>query len=157
MVKYRFLTDEELKEFEEEFKHFLIANGLHAEEWEKMNKDNPDKAIEIVGLFSDLILDKVYDKTNFIIHSSAKAIKAFKFNKETAVLIGVDLKGKGEFPENNLLQFITNNASDIVIYGTSKSFSEENRNKELHFLVKHGAVVTDEKVFNYLAEIKGKQ
>lgn len=157
MVKYRFLTDEELKGFEEEFKHFLIANGLHAEEWEKMNSENPDKAIEIVGLFSDLILDKVYDKTNYILHTSPKALKAFKFNKENAVLIGVDYKGEGELPEAGVIEFIANNAADMLIYGTSKSFSEENRNKELHFLVKHGAVVTDEKVFEYLAEIKGKQ
>ena len=60
MVKYRYLTDQELQEFEEEFKHFLIANGLHAEEWEKLNNEDPDKAIEVVGLFSNLILDKVY-------------------------------------------------------------------------------------------------
>ena len=157
MVKYRFLTDEELKEFEEEFKHFLIANGLHTEEWEKLNKDDPDKAIEVVGLFSDLILDKVYDKTNYILHISGKALKVFKFNKGNAVLLGVDFKGEGGFPEENVLAFISKNASDMLIFGTSKSFPEEKRNQELHFFVKHGAVVTDEKLFNYLAEIKEKQ
>ena len=82
MVKYRFLTDEELKEFDEEFKHFLIANGLHAEEWKAMNEKDPDRAIEVVGLFSDLILDKVYDKTEYILHQNPTSLRAFKFYKE---------------------------------------------------------------------------
>jgi len=157
MVKYRFLSDVELKEFEEEFKHFLIANGVHAEEWEKLNNENPDRAIEIVGLFSDLILDKVYDKTEFLIHQDTKSIKAFKFFKENAVLIGVDYKGEGDLPENDILKFLSENAADMLIYATSKTFSEENRNKELHFLVQHGAFVTSHEVFDYLSKVKEEQ
>ena len=37
-MKYRCLTDEELKELEPEFKQFLIVNHVHAEEWEELNK-----------------------------------------------------------------------------------------------------------------------
>lgn len=157
MVKYRFLTDEELKGFDEEFKHFLIANGLHAEEWKAMNENNPDKAIEIVGLFSDLILDKVYDKTEHVLHIGEKNMKAFKFFKEKAVLIGVEFKGEGVIPKVNTMKFIVDNASKMLIYGTSKSFTEEKRNQELHFLVKNGAVLSDEKVFDFLVKMKEEQ
>jgi len=157
MVKYRFLSDEELKEFDEEFKHFLIANGLHAEEWKAMNEDNPDKAIEIVGLFSDLILDKVYDKTEFLIHVGEKNLKVFKFFNEKAILLGVEYKGEGSFPDDEILKFVVDNADQMLIFGTSKSFTEEKRNQELHFLVKHGAIVTDEKVFEFLAKTKEEQ
>ena len=31
-MKYRLLTDEELKELEEDFKHFLITNNIYNEE-----------------------------------------------------------------------------------------------------------------------------
>jgi hypothetical protein len=37
-MKYRCLTDDELKELETEFKHFLISNGVHTEEWEQLNR-----------------------------------------------------------------------------------------------------------------------
>ena len=154
MVKYRYLTDQELQEFEEEFKHFLIANGLHAEEWEKLNNEDPDKAIEVVGLFSNLILDKVYDKTNFIVHVDEKVLKAFKFYDDRAVLIGVDYKGVFNFPDENILQFIAENGSEMLIYSTSKSFSKKNRNKEIHFLVKLGSNLSDGKIFDFLSEIK---
>ena len=157
MVKYRFLTDEELKEFDEEFKHFLIASGLHAEEWEAMNKKDSDKAIEVVGLFSDLILDKVYDKTEFIVHQSSKTLKAFKFFREKAILLGVDYNGDKDIPYEGLLEFISNNAKEMLIYTSSKSFTEADRNKELHHLVKFGASATDEKIYSFLAKIKEVQ
>ena len=54
MVKYRFLTDDELIALEVEFKQFLITNGLHDDEWRVLNKDYPKKAEEVVGLFRDL-------------------------------------------------------------------------------------------------------
>ena len=157
MVKYRYLTDEELRVFEEEFKHFLIANGLHSEEWEKLNDEDPDKAIEVVGLFSDLILDKVYDKTKFIVHVSGKVLKAFRFYEDKAVLIGVDYKGQLNFPEENIIEFINKNAAEMLIYSTSKSFPKEKRNSEMHFLVKLGSDFSDGKIFVFLSRIKEKQ
>jgi hypothetical protein len=47
-MKYRCLTDDELKLLADDLKHFLIVNGVHAEEWEHMNKVNPDKAVQLV-------------------------------------------------------------------------------------------------------------
>lgn len=154
MVKYRYLKDEELKEFQEEFKHFLIANGLHKEEWEKLNNEDPNKAIEVVGLFSNFIFDKVYDKTKFIVHVEQKVLKAFKFYEDRAVLIGVDNKSQFNFPDKNIFQFITKNASEMLIYSTSKLFSKENRNKEMHFLLTLGSDFSDGKIFNFLSDIK---
>jgi hypothetical protein len=132
----------------------LIASGLHAEEWSAMNIKDPDKAIEVVGLFSDLILDKVYDKTEFIVHQSSKTLKAFKFFKEKAILLGVDYKGNKELPIEGILEFISNNAKEMLIYTSSKSFKEADRNKELHYLVKFGAFAADEKIYNFLSKIK---
>ncbi len=157
MVKYRYLTDGELREFEEEFKHFLIANGLHSEEWEKLNNEDADKAIEIVGLFSNLILDKVYDNTKFVVYVGQKDLKAFKFYDDKAVLIGIDYKGEYEFSKDNIFKFIADNASQIHIYSTSKSFPKQKRNEEIHFLVKLGGNISDGKLFDFLFQIKEKQ
>lgn len=154
MPKYRFLDDIELKELEEEFKQFLISNGLHNEEWEALNKKNPDKAIDIVGLFSDLILDKVYDKTDYLLHLTPKSVKTFQFFQEKAVLLGVDYEGQGNIPGKDTLAFITEHASQMKIYGTSKSFKQEDRNKEIHFLVTKGVLASDGKIFEFLKEVK---
>ena len=39
-MKFRILSDEELKVFEEDLKHFLIANGIDGSSWEKINKED---------------------------------------------------------------------------------------------------------------------
>ena len=54
-MKYRILTMEELEVFEEDFKQFLIVNGVHTEEWEEMNKSDKDNAVKMVELGVDRI------------------------------------------------------------------------------------------------------
>lgn len=43
MLKYRSLTQDELKSLETEFKHFLIINELHDEEWNALATNDPEK------------------------------------------------------------------------------------------------------------------
>ena len=57
-MKYRILSNEELSHLEEDFKHFLIVNGVHAEEWEALNNNDVDKAVQLVEVFSDTVLQK---------------------------------------------------------------------------------------------------
>ncbi len=66
MAKYRNLTQDELLSFEQEFVKFLVVNGIVAEDWEKMKIENPEKAEKIVDLFSDVILEGVLRKIQFI-------------------------------------------------------------------------------------------
>ena len=119
MVKYRFLTDDELIALEVEFKQFLITNGLHDDEWRVLNKDYPKKAEEVVGLFSDLILDKVFTQTKYLMHHSNDKIKVFYFTTSKAIMIGLDFEGEDVIPEEGLMSFIKSNLSKFKIY-TSK-------------------------------------
>ena len=65
-MKYRTLKEDELLGLEEEFKQFLIVNGIHNDEWVKMNQEETDKAVELVNIFSDTVLQTVYEKIKFI-------------------------------------------------------------------------------------------
>ena len=76
-MKYRMLTADELVPFEEELKQFLIVNGVHGDEWEQMNRDTPEKAIELVELFSDTVLQKVYEKIEFLEFRSVDSCLVF--------------------------------------------------------------------------------
>lgn len=149
-MKYRFLTDEELSSLEDEFKQFLITNHLYAEEWEELNKTNPEKAKDVVGMFSDLVLDKVYSKTSFLLHHSADKLKVFSFQEEMALMIGFDYLGKGVIPEEKILEFIQENFDQFEVYSASKKYTKENRNIEVYKLVKSGAVKVESEFFSVL-------
>ncbi|WP_430405394.1 DUF6495 family protein [Fluviicola sp.] len=49
-MKYRILSDEELQHLEGDLKAFLIINGVHGEEWAKLNQEDPQKAAGISGV-----------------------------------------------------------------------------------------------------------
>ena len=153
MVKYRFLTDEELIELEVEFKQFLITNGLHDDEWRTLNRDNPTKAKEVVGMFSDVILDKVFTQTKYLHHHSNDKIKIFHFTASKAVMIGLDFEGENFIPEEGLMDFIGNNISKFKIYKASKDYDKDLRNKEIYALVRNGAGKVDEKWFRFFSEL----
>ena len=65
-MKYRMLTSEELTHLEEELKQFLIINHVYKEEWERMNLDTPETAQDLVGLFSDQVLQRVYENISYL-------------------------------------------------------------------------------------------
>ena len=77
-MKYRCLSDEELKELEGEFKHFLISNNFYTEEWEELNKKKDKKVQELVEMFSDIVLDKALKNIRFLEHITQHDIKSFK-------------------------------------------------------------------------------
>ena len=153
MVKYRFLTGEELKELETEFKQFVITNGLHDDEWRALNKNAPEKAKEVVGMFSDLILDKVFTQTKYLMHHSNDKIKVFHFTSAKAIMIGLDFEGDGVIPEDDLMDFIRANVEKFNIYTASKNYEEASRNKEIFALVRNGAEKVDEKWFDFLSKL----
>ena len=89
-MKYRILSQEELELLEDDLKAFLIVNGVHGDEWAEMNKSNPVKAVELVELFSDTVLQKVYDKVRFIEHRSQKSCMVFHLLDDKIELISIN-------------------------------------------------------------------
>ena len=81
-MKFRMLTEEELECFEQEFKQFLIVNGVEAKEWEKMNVSNNEKAIQFVELFSDTVLQKVYGKIKYLEHRNDIFLSGFQVQQK---------------------------------------------------------------------------
>ena len=65
-MRFRCLTNEELKELDAELIQFLILNHVYKEDWAIMNQKEPLKAKQLIELFSDVVLDKVYNKVSFL-------------------------------------------------------------------------------------------
>ena len=61
-MKYRRLTIDELKELEQEFVRFLASNTVTSEDWQAVKTTNPERADQLIDIFSDIVFDKVIDK-----------------------------------------------------------------------------------------------
>ena len=151
-MKFRILSDEELQHFEEDLKHFLIANGVHADEWETINKENPEKAIALVKLFSDSVLQKVYERIKFIEHRTQSSCMVFHMMEESIELISINVKegctADLSTPEK-IHNALVHQANELTIFTTQKAYNKE-REVEIHEMLEQGCVLSDEKFWNAL-------
>ncbi len=154
-MKYRILTLEELEVFAEDFKQFLIVNGIHAEEWEKMNKNDKEKAVQFVELFSDTVLQKVYEKISFLEFRSEQSCMIFKMNKENIELISISAKeGSGislETPES-IHSSLLKTPESLTIFKTQKKYLKE-REFEVHEMLQQGCLHSDKAFWDSLEKV----
>jgi len=145
-MKYRMLTEEERLIFDEDFKHFLIANGVSSEEWLELNKSNKAGATTLVELFSDTVLQKVYEKVKFLEHRTKESCMVFKLNEAQIELVSLNLKpGSNEdlSTPDSIHEVLSNKPSQLTMFRTQKTYSKE-REIEIHELIDQGCVNSSE-------------
>jgi Family of unknown function (DUF6495) len=153
-MKYRILAQEELEILEDDFKAFLIVNGVHNEEWVEMNKSNPDQAIQLVELFSDTVLQKVYDKIRFIEHRSEKSCMVFHLKDDKIELISINAKNNEvdlTTPES-IHNALSKNASALSVFKSEKGYSKD-RAMEIHEMLEQGCVNSSEAFWYQLEKV----
>lgn len=156
MPKYRFLSDEELKHLEEELKQFLIINHVYGEEWEKMNREEPQKALELVGLFSDQVLQRVYENIRFVEKRIKDACFVFYFQTEEVHLKVIQVEKNKEKLDlssaESIHDALLHHFSDLSFFKSSKRYTES-REKEIHQLIEDGALVSSQEFWETLEKI----
>jgi Family of unknown function (DUF6495) len=154
-MKYRILNVLERKIFDEDFKGFLIVNGVSAEEWQEMNDKEVDKATELVELFSDIVLEKVYQKLKFIEFRSKDSCLVFECAPDQMNLISIVSKDKSNIdlstPES-IHEALVKNANGLSIFKTSKSYSIT-RELEIHQMIEQGCVASSKDFWMALEQI----
>ena len=150
-MKYRILTKEEMQIFDEDFKHFMITNGVKNEEWLEMNISNIPKAIALVELFSDTVLQKVYEKLQFIEFRSDDTCMIFHCKKENMELISLNKKsGKSDLstPES-IHEALSKSPEELSIFKTEKAYNSS-REEEIHELFEKGCFISSQEFWDAL-------
>ena len=154
-MKYRMLTQEEMEIFDEDFKHFLIVNGVHNEEWMEMNASDIEKATQLVELFSDTVLQKVYEKIRFLEFRSSNSCMVFKFNPDSIELISLNVKKQNTIdlstPES-IHASLTGSPKSLTLFKSQKSYSKH-RELEIHMMLEQGCMNSSEEFWISLEKI----
>lgn len=150
MAKYRNLTTQEYAYFEKEFVDFLVVNGIVAEDWQKMKVNDPPKAMKIMDLFSDVIMESVLRKIQFLELRTATYLQVVHCLSDKMVMAAVHSKDKN-FDMTNF-QSINGSAGlleNIELFTGEKKY-EKSREMELFDLTEKGYTVTDGKLYKAL-------
>lgn len=153
-MKYRMLTIEEMEIFDEDFKHFAVANGVSKEEWLEMNESNIELATKLVGLFSDTVLQKVYENLKYIEHRSPSSCLVFRLNKEDIDLISLNAKSDTVdlSTAESIHDAMVNNPSEISMFRSQKKYSKV-REEEIHEMLSQGCVNSSEAFWMLLEKV----
>lgn len=154
-MKYRRLTDEELKELKTEFINYLVSNTITGDDWEKLKLSNPEKAHQLINNFSDIVLQKVLEKIEFIEHRTAKDWKIFQCQPDKILMKGfsADASSHIDFTSPNVLKDIED--STIQIYKAEKAYNAP-REEEIFEMIQSGCTITEGKVFHVMAHLHPK-
>ncbi|MBN4081540.1 hypothetical protein JYU23_00260 [bacterium AH-315-C07] len=153
MPKFRYLTKDELQELEKEFIEYLIVNGITSSGWERLKKEENERAEEILKLFSDVVLERVLRNVVYLEHRTKTEVKTFHCLGDKLVLVAMkvdDQKTEVDFMDES---FINKAAIDppesLQIYTTNKQYSK-NRELELFEMTQAGCEISDGKLFKML-------
>jgi hypothetical protein len=151
-MKYKRLSIGELKELEKEFVNFLSSAQITGKDWEQLKKNEIDKAVEFIDVFSDMVYDKVMSKIKYLEYRDKKALNIYNCLGDKIVLIGLRIK------EHSVLdltspdvysQWSEHHTSSVNIIRSEKKYSKE-RGVEVFELIQTGCLVTDDRLFNLL-------
>ena len=155
-MKYRLLTDEELRLLEDDLKQFLVVNQVYKEEWAEMNKSNPVLALEMIELFSDNVLQIVYEKVKFLEHRTSDSCFVFNCGAEKLELIAIQKKNPTELVDlstpEEIHEALTKNAGLLSFFTNEKPYSQS-RESEIHQMLDQGCVNSTEDFWNALSQI----
>lgn len=154
-MKYRILSNEELSHLEDDFKHFLIVNGVHTEDWERLNKDDVQKAIELVEIFSDTVLQKVYEKLEFLEFRSLESCMVFHFVHDKVELISMQKNADSTIDlssSEGIHDALVNHPGKLTFFNSEKKYSIS-REQEIHGMLDQGCLISSAEFWNSLKEV----
>jgi hypothetical protein len=153
-MRFKVLSDEELQANEQELIQFLIVNGIDGAQWEKMNKEAPEKALALVELFSDIVWERLLVNTSHLEFRSANKLFVFHCGPQEIELVAL----QSDFPQvdfstperihEGLIQF-----PGQVTYFTQKKGYNPTREDELFRMIQQGCVRSSDTFFNALKQV----
>lgn len=155
-MKYRLLTDEELVILEEDLKQFLIVNHVYKEEWAEMNKNKPELAQQLIALFSDEVLQIVYEKVKFLEFRSSDSCFVFHCKPDQIELISMQRKSPDSpvdfsTPES-IHEALVKFPKEITFLKSEKKYSDI-REKEIHQMIEQGCLNSTASFWDSMMEV----
>jgi len=154
LMKYKILSNEELQQLEPELIQFLVVNGVDGSLWEEINRENPERALELVELFSDLVWQKNLEKFSYGEVLSNKRFMVFSFEEEKVRLFGVYAPLIPDEQENieSFFAYLVQNPKNIEVFADQKPYNHS-REQDLFEWVEAGLLVSSQARFELIQQL----
>ncbi len=154
-MKYHLLSKEQFEELHQEFATYLASNGIDNKLWDRVKDKNKKKAMAHLEKFSDIVWEKILDKTEFLEHHSKDSINLFHCLKDTIkrIVIRIDKEGFDLSKKSDFEWFINNSSDKSIEYFKGEKAYKDSRNQDIYQLILHGSQLTDGQLFKSVSKI----
>lgn len=154
LMKFKRLPINELQKLEKEFVQFLSSNTVTADDWVKIKKENPEKADELIDMFSDVVYQKVMEKIEFLEFRTALDMKQFKCEKDQIVMMGLNItEATGlDLRKGDDLNQLERVASEVSVYKAEKVY-KPSREEEIFTMMNAGAAKTEGELYRLIENL----
>ena len=156
-MRFRRLTNEELETLEEDFVQFLASSHITAKEWVALKENNQEKVEELIGLFSDIVLEKVFSKMDCLQHRTKDTIRVFYCQEEKISMTGLQISDPSKDltnPED--LAVLADPASlngSVKVFQIEKAYVQERADEVFSMLYKDGCQPASKSMFDALSKM----
>ena len=156
-MRFRMLNETELDSLSDDFTKFLVVQGIDDELWRKINKENKEKAIQIVQIFSDTVLTKVYSKINYLSFLSDDVFSLFKIQDDTIHLLLIKKTNRETVFKgiNDVYSILKKGVSNYELYTSSRVLKGEILD-EIHKLSVQGCLISSKEIWDSFEKFSKK-
>lgn len=154
-MKYKRLTSEELQALEPDFINFLASAQITGPDWEKMKKNEVEKANELIDVFSDVVYDKVLAKISYLEFRESKTLNIFYFAQDKIQLVGLRVKETSSLDLTNpdvISQWNQANNASVNLVKSERAYEKE-KQLEIFELLQAGCMITNDRLFKLLSSM----
>jgi hypothetical protein len=153
-MRFRRLTKEELETLEEDFIQFLASNHITAKDWTAYKENNQEKVEELIALFSDIVLEKVFSKMDYLQHRTKDTIRVFYCQEDKISMTGLQISDPSKDLTNPAdLAVLADPASlsgSVKVFQVDKEYAQERADEVFGMLYKDGCQPASKSMFDAL-------
>ena len=152
-MKYRILSNKELKPLKDDFVKFLSANTITGEDWSKIKSNKPNEALKLVEIFSDIVWEKSLGKIKYLEHRDDKYLKVFYFGENKVEMVGFRVNAKNSPSLLDETTFKLLGAGELKFsdlcaeFSTSEKKYNVSRNLDMFSMMEAGCVPCEKSFF----------
>lgn len=153
-MRFRRLTKNELEHLEEDFVRFLASNQITSDDWEKFKTEQPEKVHELLDIFSDIVLEKVFKKLRYLQHRSKDTIRVFFCQEDSITMTGLQISGSTkDLTKSEDLALLANPQQldgKVKLFQMEKEYTKEREDEIFDMLTKSNCKPTSEEMYQML-------
>lgn len=156
-MRFRRLTTEELTALEQEFIQFLASNQITAPEWEALKADEAEQVHQLIELFSDIVLEKVYSKVECLQHRTKDTVRVFQCAPDKITMTGLQISDPSKDLTNPadvaLLSDPQQLQGAVKVFQMEKAYTQERVDEIFSMLYKDGCQPASKQMFDALVQM----